>query len=136
MESKVLTRKIQKAISVLYGLIGMFFVYGISRQLWNEGILGNRPFEGCIFAPLGAQTGLLWLLAASSLLIGQVLVFFNNKLGIHFSRASFLLGTFTLVSIYLIFQRWYVWSYAIDFSILLFLLVLFYLPVVSSIRKS
>jgi len=129
MEAKFIARTIQKSLSVLYVGIGLYSVYDISQELWMEGAFGNKGFEGCILAPLGPEIGFLWWSAAISLTVGQSLVFFNNKLGTHFSRISFLLAVLTLVCIYLIFKRWYTWSYVIDFSLYLFLLVLFYLPV-------
>jgi|GEM_PF-2352195 hypothetical protein len=118
-----------KVLSVIYGLIGLYFIYTTSVRIWQEGLLGNETnvlflvMEGPIILSLK-------FLAALSLTAGQVLKLLGKNFGFWLSRSSFFLLVITLLTYYLILRQGYIWSFILDFIISFSLATAFYLPIV------
>jgi hypothetical protein len=118
-----------KVLSVIYGLIGLYFIYTTSVRIWQEGLLGNETnvlflvMEGPIILSLK-------FLAALSLTAGQVLKLLGKNFGFWLSRLSFILVVITLLTYYLILRQGYIWSFVLDFIMSFSLAIAFYFPIV------
>jgi hypothetical protein len=124
-----------KALTVIYGLIGLYFICTTSIRIWQEGLLGNETHV--FFVTMEGPVILsLKFLAALSLTAGQVMKLLGKSFGFWLSRASFFLVVITLVTYYLILRQGYIWSYAFDFVISFSLAIAFYLPIVLRDRSN
>jgi hypothetical protein len=122
-------RHSSKALTIIYGLIGLYFIWTTSVRIWQEGILGNETHV--FFVTMEGPVILsLKLSAALSLTAGQVMKLLGKNFGFWLSRVSFFLVVITLVTYYLIVRQGYIWSYALDFLISFLLAIAFYLPIV------
>ena len=123
----------KKTLNIVYGLIGIIISYLTIERLYQEGAFGN---DARILAePIGLFEGLLILFASLLLIMGQLLTFLNYTSGIWFSRISFVFTLTLLVIIYFINERFFIWSYLIDFIAFSIFSLLFYLPVLINKKK-
>lgn len=119
----------RKILNIAYSLIGLYFSYSSFRRLWDEGTFGNETHILFLFM-VGPYIGFQILFAGLFLTVGQALDFFDKKFATGFTRISFLFAITTLITIYFIYGKTYIWSELIDFLVFGLITTLFYLPVV------
>jgi hypothetical protein len=120
---------LKRVINVLYGFAGVFVAYQAFERLWDEGTFGNETYKQ-FFVMIGPYIGFAEFFAGITLALAQAADLFGSKAAIWLSRISFGCAMMSLGFAYLIFERWYMWGYWLDFIVWSLLCFVIYLPVI------